>query len=93
MLLENGVLFVDPCIDSFLEIKAHELNTYLSNPGSLEPECVTVKRQLRHITLNNYIFDLEFTFERYRLSNYLDRMNDFLIVAKLDAIQQQHLMN
>jgi len=86
-------MFINPSINQVIEMKSQEIELYLSNPTALDPEYMRFIRRMRHVTLNNYSTELEFTFERYRLSNYPNRMNDYLVIAKLDNIQLQILMN
>lgn len=74
-------------------MKSQELDMYLSNPTAADPEYMRFVKRMKHITLNNFVTDLEFTLERYRLSNYPNCRNDYLVIAKLDDIQLQMLMN
>ncbi|KAL4462871.1 hypothetical protein ABPG72_011127 [Tetrahymena utriculariae] len=91
ILLQNGMIVMSQDFTDVLQLKIFETMPNLSQ--NVEPEQMSYSRKVPFITINNLKLDINFTYEKHRLSNYKDRFNDSVIFAKISSQERQNLMN
>ena len=93
ILLKQGLVFFSPALQSVTQFKLEETLFYVENDSTKEPELTFKTSQEFFFIANILTTNISVSLEQYRLSSYVNKFNDYLIMVKFNRGESQNFMN